>query len=112
MPASARARPRSIARPGISVAGRFYRRLLEHQHYRALGSPGSVLGPFRDGVSLVRPELDRAFLRVEQQPAGQDEEELVFLIVLVPVELALDDRYADNAVVDQAYIGEVKAMFR
>ena len=51
---------------------------------------------------LLRVERDGGLLvEVDQQPAGQDEEELVRVVVLVPVEVAVDDAEAHDDVVDR-----------
>src|SRR3712207_2602881 len=55
----------------------------------------------RYGETLLRGELDRPvlFLEVDQEAAVHDVEELVLLVVMVPVELVLHDAEPDDAVV-------------
>ena len=58
---------------------------------------------FRYGEALVRQEFDDPpFLKVDQQAAVNDIEELVLTIMLVPMELAFDDTEPYDAVIDLA----------
>src|SRR5687767_10567542 len=56
---------------------------------------------FRDGEPLTGQELDDTafFFEVDQQTPVHDVEELVLLVVVVPVELSLHDAEPDDAVV-------------
>lgn len=56
--------------------------------------------PFRDRVSLVRGKFHGFRADVDQQFALKCKKELVFLIMFVPVEFALQDAETDDAVVD------------
>jgi len=62
-----------------------------------------VHGAAWHAASLVRADGDRAlvWLQIDRQLALDDEEELVLVVVLVPVEVALDDAQADHGVVDR-----------
>jgi hypothetical protein len=52
------------------------------------------------GVALVLPEGDRlAALDVDEELPVEHEEELVFVVVLVPVEFPLDDAEPNDSVV-------------
>ena len=55
-----------------------------------------------DGEALAGIELDGAVFEVDQEAALDDEEELVLAVVLVPVELAVQDAEADDAIVHPA----------
>jgi hypothetical protein len=67
-----------------------------------LGCPRPVHHASRDRVALVALERHRvAVLEVDQQPAVEHEEELVLVVVLVPVEVAFDDAEPDDGVVDR-----------
>jgi len=57
---------------------------------------------FRNGISLVRFQGYRPVLQINQKLSLQDEEELVFIIVLVPVKFALHDAQAHHAVIHLA----------
>src|SRR5262249_32888362 len=57
--------------------------------------------PWHD-EALERLELDRAVLEVDEEAALEHEEELVVLVVLVPVVLTLEDAEADDRVVHLA----------
>src|SRR4051794_10582620 len=62
---------------------------------------GAVHDPARHRVALARLERHRlAALDVDDEPAVHDEEELVLVVVAVPVEVALDHAEADDGVVD------------
>src|SRR3954469_2280756 len=62
---------------------------------------GAVHDPARHRVALARLERHRlAALDVDHEPAVHDEEELVLVVVLVPVEVALDHAETDDGVVD------------
>jgi hypothetical protein len=52
--------------------------------------------------ALLPCELDSSILQVDQEAALDDIEELIFVGVVVPVILALDDAQADNGIVDPA----------
>jgi len=55
---------------------------------------------FGDGDTLLRLEFDGATFEIHQEEAFDDVEELVLIVVLVPVELAMQDAKPDDAVVD------------
>ena len=57
---------------------------------RLLGGLRAVLHPTRDHEQLAFGELDVAIAQVDRQPALDDEEEVVGLIVLVPDERPVD----------------------
>ena len=61
---------------------------------------GAVHDALADRHALVLVELDGAVLQVNEELPLQHEEELVLVVVLVPVELALEAADADDAVVD------------
>ena len=58
-----------------------------------IGARVQCMTPRGHGVALLRLERDGlAVLEVDEQPPLEHEEELVLVVVLVPVEVALDDR--------------------
>ena len=67
---------------------------LDQQHVRLVVGLRAVLDAVRDDEQLAGPELDVAVAELDRQPAGDHEEEVVRVVVLVPDELArdLDDR--------------------
>ena len=74
---------------------------LDHEDHGALRrrvrctTPAAPCSPGAGRASRCRP------LDVDQQPALEDEEELVLVVVLVPVEVAVEDAQADDRVVDR-----------
>ena len=52
------------------------------------------------GESLLWIQLNHAAFQINDKLALDDVEKLIFVIVLVPMELALQDAQTDNAVVD------------
>jgi len=57
---------------------------------------------FRDRKALPWPQFDSPAFQVDLEAPLDDVEELVFLVVLVPVELALEDAEPDDAVIHPA----------
>lgn len=53
-------------------------------------------------VTLIRTERDRVFLQIDVKCSLQNEKELVFSVMLVPMQLALDNSNPDNGIVDFA----------
>ena len=59
--------------------------------------------PFRHRIALLGPQLDDgAVLDLDDEQAVDDVEEFVGIVMLVPVELALDDAEPDDRIVDPA----------
>ena len=79
-------------------------RPLDHQAHSLHLGTGPVEHAPGYGPPLLGAQLHRALLQVQQQPALQHEEELVLLVVLVPVELSQEDAQADDGVVDLAEV--------
>ena len=52
--------------------------------------------------ALPRSEIDDAVFQIDEQPSFHDIEELIVVIVLVPVVLAFDDTHAHDRIVDFA----------
>src|SRR4051812_15635596 len=74
----------SRSRP--SIAGSYDPLRFDHQYDGALRRAGAMDDTLRHGESLLRRELNRAALKVDQEFALHHVEELVLLVVLVPVE--------------------------
>src|SRR5439155_5718110 len=84
------------------IAGRHDARSLYHEHHRALGSPRAVPYAAWHDEALARRELDRAALQVDDEPPRDDVEELVLVVVLVPVVFPLHHTESHHGVVDLA----------
>ena len=82
---------------GGDDAGVFY-----HQDYSAFGRASAVDYAARDDEALAGVELDGFVFEVDEELAFDGQEELVIVVVLVPVVFALDDSNADYGVVDLA----------
>jgi hypothetical protein len=67
--------------------------------------------PFRDNESLTRGQLDRPILQVDQEFSLDDVEELVEIIVLVPVILPLHHAKPDDRIIDLTQRLVVPAVF-
>ena len=87
---------------GVGRAG-----ALEEQHVRLPRHVGAVLDAVRDDDHLALPDRLVAVAEVHHQPALDDQEELVLLVVVMPHELALDLHDLDLEVVDLA--GDARA---
>lgn len=85
-----------------SVACRLDRCLLHHQDGSSFWRPGAMKNALRHGESLMGGESDRRILQVNQKPAAEHKEKLVFAIMLVPVELSMKDTQSHHGVVDPA----------
>src|SRR5271166_1628311 len=85
-----------------AVARRHDARALDHEDHRPLRRPRAVDDSLGHHEALARRQLDGAALQVDQEPSLQDVEELILIVVLVPVVLALNDAEPDHRVVDPA----------
>jgi hypothetical protein len=86
----------------LSIASGGDCRRLDHQNDGSLGGSCAVDDPFGHDKPLLRRELDSAILEIDDESAGKDKEELVVLVVLVPVVLTLHYTETDNRVVNSA----------
>src|SRR5579864_5973561 len=84
------------------VAGGRDGRGLRHEDHGPVRRAGAMHDAARHHESLERLQVHRAILEIDDEVPLQDEEELVVLLVLVPVVLALHDAQADDRVVDLA----------
>src|SRR5580658_3931106 len=82
-----------------SIPGRLDLARLHHQHHRFLRRPGPVNDATRNRYPLIRVKLDRPVLQVHEQLPAQYKEELIILVVLMPVIFPFDDPHPDNTVV-------------
>jgi hypothetical protein len=97
---SALRRIRSPAKRSWLVAGGHDACGLDHENRGALRCPRSVDHTPWHGVALMAIESYGApALKVDQQLAVEHEEELVLLIVFVPMEVALKDVESHNSIV-------------
>src|SRR5581483_11620004 len=74
----------------LDVPGIARRSRLEQEHVRLDGRDRQVLDPARDDRELAGRELDLAIAQPDHEAPGQDQEQLVFALVAVPDELALE----------------------
>src|SRR4051794_23342647 len=85
-----------------SVARRRHPGRLDHDDRGPPDRPRAMHDAAGDGVALMGIERHGlAVFEVDEQPAVEDEEELVGLVVLVPVEVAVEHADADHALVDR-----------
>src|SRR5579863_2004604 len=71
------------------IAGGDYGGRFHHEDHGLLGAPGAVDDALGDDEALPGLELDGLVLEVHEELPVEDEEELVVLVVLVPVVFAL-----------------------
>src|SRR5271165_3118083 len=84
------------------VASRYDRRCLDHQDHALLGRAGAMHDAFRHDEALIGQKLNRAAFKVDDEPSTQDEEELVVVVVFVPVVFALHHAKAHHRLVHPA----------
>lgn len=84
------------------VSGRNDALVLDHQHHRFHIRPRLVDDALGDGDALVGAEGEGFVFEVDIEQPAQDKEELIVIVMLVPVVFALDDAHADAGVVDDA----------
>src|SRR5262245_6942316 len=82
-----------------SVAGRHHAGALDHENDGALRGARAVHDPLRHREALPRPELDGPPFEIDDPSPLDHVEELVLMVVLVPVEFSLHHTEAHNAVV-------------
>ena len=87
---------------GLLVSFRNDRSCFDHQDDRAVGGTGAVNDAFRHDEAFSRLKIDRLVFEINDEVAVQDEEELIIVVVLVPVILTLQDAEANHRVVDPA----------
>jgi hypothetical protein len=86
---------------GDSVPGWHHASGFDHEDRGPLWCSCLVQDTFGHGVSLVPSEYDRlAIFEIYQQLAVENQEELVLVIVLVPVKLTLEDAETHDGIVD------------
>ena len=93
---------RKGASPTPRFAGGLDAGAFEHQDHRSTWRPRPVSDSARDEGALVGRQAQRLVLEVDEELAGDYVEELVLVVVLMPVELALEDADAQQAIVDSA----------
>jgi hypothetical protein len=103
-----------LLRPVTAVAGRGYSftalrvtsrndgRGFHHQYNCSIRGAGAMPDAFRNDKSLLCLEIDRAIFEVDDKMPLQDKEELVVIVMFVPVVFALHDSQANNGVVHLA----------
>src|SRR6185312_7436743 len=74
-----------------SVAGRNDSGVLDHQHHAFVGGARAMHDSLGHRETLPRPQLHDAILQVHKERALQGEEELILVLMLVPVILPLHD---------------------
>ena len=86
---------------GSFVTGRDDGGILHHQNDRPLGRTRAM----NDPLGTTKPsasEIDRAVFEVDDEVPVEDKEELIVIVVFVPVILALHDPQSNHRVVDLA----------
>jgi hypothetical protein len=83
--------------PGRNNGGSFH-----HQNDCSIGRPGAMLDAFGNDKSLLWLQINRAIFKIDDEVPLQDEEELVVVVMFVPVVFALHDSQANNGVVHPA----------
>src|SRR5579872_4489610 len=86
----------------LSIAGRNDRGGLDHEDHAAFGRARAVSHAFRHDEALTGKELDRALFEIDDEASAEHEEELVVVIMLVPMILALQDAEPDHGIVHPA----------
>ncbi len=86
----------------LSIASRLDPGSFDHENHGSLRGPCPMHYTFRDCKSLPRCKLDRPVFQINDETPLHHIEELVFLIVLVPVELSLHDAEPDDAIIHLA----------
>ena len=84
------------------IPARYDPRGFHHKDYRSFRGAGAVHDAFRNHKSLFGQQLNRPVFRVDQEAPLDDVKELVFEIVLVPVELALHDAQPHHGLIHPA----------
>src|SRR5262245_22241169 len=84
------------------VAGWYDPGPLDHENHTSLRSARPMHHPFRNREPLSRCELDRPAFQVNYEAALDHVEELILLVVLMPVKLALHHAEPNDAVVHSA----------
>src|SRR5262245_29938739 len=85
-----------------SVSGRNDTRALDQENRGALRRARAMMGALRYHEPLPRRQLDAAAFEIDEQPSFDDVEELVLVVVMVPVVFALDHAQAHHRFVDLA----------
>jgi hypothetical protein len=88
--------------PGTLVPSGADAGVFDHEDYGATGSSGAVDYSAGDDEGLAGIELDGLVFEIDEELAFDGEEELVVIVVLVPVVFAFDNADADDGVVDHA----------
>ena len=70
---------------------------LKHQHDGLLGRTGPVHDPFGDGDALARIQFYRLVFEIDEQLPFRNKEELVIIVVLMPMEFAFHDPDSHDA---------------
>src|SRR5437867_3526270 len=77
-------------------------RSLDHQNYGSLRRASPVPHTSGNRECLPRVQLNRPVLQVDQELSLDHVEEFIFLFVLMPMELALDNAQTDHAITHPA----------
>jgi hypothetical protein len=73
-----------------------------HQNDCSIWGAGAMLDAFGNDKSLLWLQINRAIFEIDDKVPFQDKEELVIVVMFVPVVLALHDSEANNGVVHLA----------
>ena len=100
--AFSRSPPRSLAWPGDRVAGTLERGGLKHQYVAVLVAHRTVLDSLWDDSHLTFTQHDvrKRPLHMDRDSPSDHVEKFIFVLVIVPVELALKQRHSYDLIVD------------
>lgn len=93
------------------IAGWLDPRSLDHQNDGSLVSPCSMQYALRNGESLPWRELYTPAIQIDQKASFNNVEKLIFIVVLVPVKLTLQNAEPHNAIVYSAQCLIVPGVF-
>ena len=102
--------PRSVAivvhcaasSAALRVTGRNDTGVFHHQNDCSIRSPRAMLDAFGNDKSLLWLQINRATFEIDDKVPLQDKEELVVIVMFVPVVFALHDPKANNGVIHLA----------
>ena len=100
--ASSAACEASASSIGSVISGRDDRRSFDHENYGTVRSARTVDNALRYDESLLRPKVDGSTFEVDDEVTFEDKEELIVVVVLVPVVLTLQDTKPNHGIVDSA----------
>jgi hypothetical protein len=86
----------------LRITGRNDAGVFHHQDDRSIRGAGAMLDAFGNDKSLLWLQINRAIFEIDEKVPLQDKEELVVIVMFVPMVLTLHDSQANNGVVHLA----------